>query len=364
MITHRYTVLHRWILIILLSLATLLPTAQQAIPAAAQDSDDPAATLEALALCVHRLNQRTTDFTVWTGGMMGDAIQYKPRWVPGEPFTGWTLPGLRESDAAVAWDDLARPTVLNVWASWCPPCIQEFPHLTGIALNPDDHAFDVLFVNSWDDDESALDFLHDYPPEIHVLRDPDGVAIMERIGSAGIPTSVLLDVDGTVLAIHVGTFTYGHTALFEMIALHPGVGRFDAADYADAIPRAEIAPVDLDTATPIAYRRSVSGTITDDSVQHVYTLNGQAGHVITIQMSAMFRIASSGKPDAYVEPYLVLLAEDGTRLTESRDYFYDNFASIEAFTLPEDGTYTIVATRFLEADGLSAGPYELIVDVE
>jgi thiol-disulfide isomerase/thioredoxin len=357
MISRRHLCFHLLILLIV----AVMPGG---LPAAAQDPDEPAAEIEALALHVHRLNLRTTDFTVWTGGDMGNSVQFKPGWTPGDPFTGWQLPGQRSSDAAVAWDDLTRPTLLNVWASWCPPCIQEFPHMTDIALNPADHAFDVLFVNTWDDETAALEFLSDYPPDIHALSDPEATVIMTPIESVGIPTSILVMPDGTVLAIHVGTFTHAHAALFEMIAQHPGVGSFDAANYPDVEPLAVIDPVDPASATPIAYQRSVSGTLTDEDFQHAYALNGKAGQVITAQMSAVFHFGPSGRPDPYVEPYLVLLAEDGTRLAESRDYFYENVASIESFTLPEDGVYVIVATRFLEADGLSAGKYELMVDVE
>ncbi|MBN1564605.1 MAG: hypothetical protein JXA10_12240 [Anaerolineae bacterium] len=198
------------------------------------------------------------------------------------------------------------------------------------------------------------------------MSDPDAT-LLDQIGSPGIPTSGLLAGDGTVLAIHVGTLTHAHAALFELIAQHPGLGYFDAADYADVCPAAEIAPIDPAHAIPISAEESAKGTITDANVQQVYTFNDSAGQTVTIQMSAVFRIATSGQPDSYVEPYLVLLAEDATgftRIAESSDYFYDQYARLESITLPEDGTYYIVATRFLEADGLSAGPYEVFLLVE
>lgn len=339
---------------IVLALISLLPGILAGRRVIAQGPEDPAEVLEALALRVHRHNLRTGDFTVWTGGDMGDQVGLKPTWALGDPLIDWKLPGFREQDQPVSWQDITRPTVLNVWASWCPPCIQEFPDLIEIALAPDEHVHDVLFINAFDDESAALAFLSDYSPDIHILSDPEGT-MNDRVGSQAIPTSILLDADGSVLAIHVGSFTPAHAAFFAAVVNDPGVGSFDAADYANLEPLAELSPVDVESALSLEYDDAVSGMLGDDDFQHAYRLEGRAGDVITVQMA---------RASHDLEPYVVLLTENGERLDESRDYSYEPSAMIEAFTLPADGGYIVVATRFLEADGLSSGEYELVVIAE
>ncbi|HEX3050901.1 MAG TPA: PPC domain-containing protein, partial [Aggregatilineaceae bacterium] len=59
--------------------------------------------------------------------------------------------------------------------------------------------------------------------------------------------------------------------------------------------------------------------------------------------------------------YLVLMTEDGTRLAENDDADDITTNSMITFSLPHDGTYTIVATRFLESEGFAGGNYTLSV---
>ena len=130
------------LLIILLALA----------PSVIAQAPDETQQIEAIALRIHLHNTRSTDFTVWPGGDLGTNIAIRPTWPVGEPLEAWTFPGLGEGQSSISLDDLTRPTLINIWAAWCPPCVQEFPLLTQIALAPEDHAFDVVFVNSYDED--------------------------------------------------------------------------------------------------------------------------------------------------------------------------------------------------------------------
>lgn len=336
-----------WIVLIVFALIAINPAAAQ--------EDERTETIEALAFRVHSHNLRTQDFTVWMGGELGNNNSVKPRVTMGEQLPGWELAGFDESHEEFGSSDLERPTLLNVWASWCPPCVQEFPHLTEIALAPDEHAFDVLFINSFDEPKAAAEFLKEQKSGIHVLEDFMAL-INGMVGSQAIPTSILLDADNRVLAVHIGTMTPAHTELFEMIAAHPGVGSFDPADYPDFVALAELQPVDIEKASPLEADETITGTITGDDFQHVYRFEGKAGDEITLLMKGR---------SLDLEPYLVLLDEDGERLTETTDKYYEpTSVIIKDFVLPADGNYIVVATRFLEADGLSVGDYTLEFTVE
>jgi hypothetical protein len=196
----------------------------------------------------------------------------------------------------------------------------------------------------------AEDFLKAQSPDLHVLSDPEGT-LAQGVGSQGIPTSILIDEAGAVLAIHVGSMTPAHIAFMETVAQHPGVGRFDAADYPDFEPLAELPEVSAEDAAPIEPDETVSGSLDDETFFEVYRFEGAAGDRIDA------RLMNAGGD---LEPYLVLLDEDGDRVAESRDYFYEPVAALDEIELPADGTYLLVATRFLEADGMSAGDYDLI----
>jgi len=334
----------RILVLVVVLLAVIIPA-----PTLAQE-DNPAEEIEALALRVHHHNLRTKDFTVWTGGELGDStVPYKPTWEMGTVLKDWELPGFREQDEAVSWDDLERPTMLNIWASWCHPCVQEFPDLTEIALTPEEHSYDLIFINSFDEPAMAEEFVERQDPKLHFLSDPEGT-LSGTVGSQAIPTNILVDEDGTVLAIHIGSYTPAHAAFFEMVAQHPGVGSFDPDDYPDLEPIAELLPVTADNTEPIAPGAQVSGVLDDETFQHAYRFEGNAGDSIMIRMHA---------DNSELEPYIVLLNEAGERLGESTDYAYEPTATIQNITLPEDGTYLVVATRFLEADGMSEGAYTL-----
>ncbi len=102
---------------------------------------------------------------------------------------------------------------------------------------------------------------------------------------------------------------------------------------------------------PISYEDSVQGVITNEAPELMYTFEGQTGDVVTISMAR-----TSGDLDTY----LLLMAPNGEKITENDDIVSGNTDSlIEAFTLPDDGTYTIVVTRYQRRTGTSTGEFTL-----
>ena len=330
---------------LLVILALMLPGVVLLRPAAAQDA---AGQIEALALRAHLQNLRTGSYTFWIGGDLGDPRRAPVRTALGDTLDGWRLAGLN-GDPPAAFEDLTRPTLLNFWASWCPPCRLEFPHLARVALSPGEHAFDVLFVNMSDQEADALAFLRHQPPGIHtVLDEMDRLA--RRSSVLSIPTSLLLDADGTVLAGHVGIVTPTISDFFDAVAANPGVGTFVAADYAGVKPQADLLPVDVNAAWPVQFGVPALGTLTNRDFQHAYYFEGRAGDTVRITMR---------EDSSELDAYLVLMTVGGERLAENDDAAGTD-AAIE-IALPADGVYIIVATRFLEAEGFSSGDYALTV---
>jgi cytochrome c biogenesis protein CcmG, thiol:disulfide interchange protein DsbE len=105
-------------------------------------------------------------------------------------------------------DYAGRPVVVNFWASWCPPCVEEFPVLMQAQrqLGPD--GLQVVGVNSQDNEREARDFLADMDAEglFPHVNDPRGERAVEW-GVFGLPETFLIDRDGIVRAKAVGLLT-------------------------------------------------------------------------------------------------------------------------------------------------------------
>lgn len=339
------SVIHKRIGLVAVMVLAGLVAALMVIPAAAQEPGD---SIEDLALRAHRQNVRTGNYTFWIGGNLGDPLDAPARTPLGERGDDWLLRGFAGDDD-VSTAELERPALLNFWASWCGPCRVEFPHLVSVALAPEDHAFDVVFVNQADEERDAMAFLADQPRAItNTIDQNDRYARRASVNS--IPTSLLLDSDGTVLAVHVGILTPTVTDFLDAVAANPGEGTFLAAEHLDETPTADLLPVDVDEAALLTFGEGARGTLSDADFQHAYRFEGSAGDIINLELQAA---------DSDLDAYLVLMAADGARLAEDDDGGLGTDSAIVA-TLPADGTYLVIATRYLEADGFSSGDYVLL----
>lgn len=95
-----------------------------------------------------------------------------------------------------------KPVVVNVWASWCPPCRAEMPLLERASSAYAGRAV-FLGVASKDSPGAALDFLDDvgvtYPNVFDVRGD-----IRRELGLRGFPTTYLFDDRGELIEAVVG----------------------------------------------------------------------------------------------------------------------------------------------------------------
>ncbi|MEP9351465.1 DsbE family thiol:disulfide interchange protein [Xanthobacter sp. KR7-225] len=118
------------------------------------------------------------------------------------------LADLRKGGASVPGIDTAtltgKPTLVNVWASWCGPCREEHPLLMKLAQDP---RLRLVGLNYKDAPENARRFLGQYGlPYAAVGVDPNGRAAIEW-GVYGVPETFVLAPDGTVAHKFVGPLT-------------------------------------------------------------------------------------------------------------------------------------------------------------
>ena len=126
-------------------------------------------------------------------------------------------------------DLLGRPWLLNVWASWCPPCRAELPLLARAAAELEDGGLGLLLLNAGETASVATAFLDAESLDLRTLVDPDARErglestedVLRRLRARGLPTTLFLDADGVVRAAFVGELTA--PALAEQLAAALGI---------------------------------------------------------------------------------------------------------------------------------------------
>ncbi|CAM5351850.1 prolipoprotein diacylglyceryl transferase family protein [Pseudomonas aeruginosa] len=98
-----------------------------------------------------------------------------------------------------------RPVVVNLWATWCPPCRREMPVLQQAQSVFPGIAF--VMVNQGEQASVIQSFLEQEGLVFnHVLRDPASDT-MRVMGARGLPTTLFFDSDGRLVDTHMGELT-------------------------------------------------------------------------------------------------------------------------------------------------------------
>ena len=93
-----------------------------------------------------------------------------------------------------------RVVLLNFWASWCAPCIDELPSL--MALHRRLPGLAILGVSIDGDSQAYRSFLAEYRVDFPTIRDPSQET-MHRYGTVQIPESYLIDRSGHIVRKYV-----------------------------------------------------------------------------------------------------------------------------------------------------------------
>lgn len=99
-----------------------------------------------------------------------------------------------------------KPLILNFWATWCPPCIEELPLLDAFYSQHTAKSWQVLGV-AVDKREAVLRFLDKMPLKFPVvLGGAQGVGLSRELGNAtgSLPFTVVLNADGVIIHRKMG----------------------------------------------------------------------------------------------------------------------------------------------------------------
>lgn len=116
------------------------------------------------------------------------------------------LPDVALADLSGAQVSLAGfrggPVVLNLWASWCPPCRREMPVLA--EAQQENPGIRFVFVNSGENPATVRQYLSAERLDLrNVLVDLSG-QIQRQFDAPGLPTTLFFDSDGSLVDTHLG----------------------------------------------------------------------------------------------------------------------------------------------------------------
>jgi thiol-disulfide isomerase/thioredoxin len=97
-----------------------------------------------------------------------------------------------------------RGLVVNLWATWCHPCVAEMPVFEQVSK--ESAAFSVVGVNIGDDAAAATAFASTLGVRYPQYTDVDG-ALEAALGVSNLPATAFIAADGTLLSVHTGAFT-------------------------------------------------------------------------------------------------------------------------------------------------------------
>jgi len=110
------------------------------------------------------------------------------------------LPCLGEGPAVSLAGLDGEPTIVNLWASWCGPCVEELPALQALSADATVRVLGVLTQDTARQGLAAADGLGVTFPSVV----DDSGEVRRSLGLQALPATVLLRADGTVAHRYVG----------------------------------------------------------------------------------------------------------------------------------------------------------------
>lgn len=123
----------------------------------------------------------------------------------GKPAPDFTLTTLDGKTVKLS-DYKGKKVILNFWATWCPPCKAEMPHMQNFYEENKDNGIEILAVNLTMIDngtQAVKDFALDYGLTFPIPLDVEGL-IGPQYQAFTIPTSYILDTNGIITKKVVG----------------------------------------------------------------------------------------------------------------------------------------------------------------
>ena len=133
----------------------------------------------------------------------------------GSPAPDFTV---QDADRTVTLSQLRGQTVvLNFWATWCPPCVEEMPSLVSMQQRMKDKGVTVLAVSIDEDADAYHRFLKNYKVELLTVRD-SAQKSPSLYGTSRWPETYIIDRSGIVRRKFIGPVDWNSREVAEFLA--------------------------------------------------------------------------------------------------------------------------------------------------
>jgi cytochrome c biogenesis protein CcmG/thiol:disulfide interchange protein DsbE len=124
---------------------------------------------------------------------------------------------VRDSDRTVTLSQLkGQVVVLNFWATWCPPCVEELPSLMQMQQRMKSKGVTVLAVSIDADEGSYRQFLKDHNVNLLSVRDPDQKS-SGLYGTFKFPETYIVDRNGVVRRKFIGAVDWTEPEVIDFL---------------------------------------------------------------------------------------------------------------------------------------------------
>jgi len=119
------------------------------------------------------------------------------------PAPELTLTDIQNISHSLA-DYRGQVVLVNLWATWCPPCKAEMPTLEAYYQKYKTEDFVVIAINDGDPTPDVIQFVEDYKLTFPVWLDPTYIATEQSFKTLNLPSSFVIDREGIVRLQWVG----------------------------------------------------------------------------------------------------------------------------------------------------------------
>ena len=110
-----------------------------------------------------------------------------------------------------------KVVVLNFWATWCPPCLQELPSLEQLQARFKDRGIEVVGVSVDVDGKAYQQFLRDHKVDFLTVRDPDQKA-NTLYGTFKFPETYIIDRRGILRRKFIGAVDWNEPEIVDFLS--------------------------------------------------------------------------------------------------------------------------------------------------
>jgi cytochrome c biogenesis protein CcmG/thiol:disulfide interchange protein DsbE len=124
---------------------------------------------------------------------------------------------VKDSDRTVTLSQLkGQIVVLNFWATWCPPCIEEMPSLVRMQQRMQPKGVTVVAVSVDVDESNYRRFLRDHGVNLLTVRDPDQKS-NSLYGTSKFPETYIIDRGGVVRRKFIGAVDWTEPEIIDFL---------------------------------------------------------------------------------------------------------------------------------------------------